>query len=186
MKYRLIGFFVLFLLGVASTNAQSRFLTKQGHASFFSKAPLEDIEAHNYQVMSVIDLEDKNIAVSMLIKTFEFKKSLMQEHFNENYLESHKFPKATFKGSFESATPIEAMKNATYEVDITGVLTIHGVAKDVQTKGTITMKDGKMMATTNFKVALEDHDVKIPKLVVKNIAEVVDVDIQLNCEPYKT
>ncbi len=98
---------LLFSLGFFNlATAQQKMMTKAGHASFFSKAPLEDIEAHNEKVLAIIDLSSKTVAVKMLMKQFDFENSLMQEHFNENYLESDQFPSATFSGSFEDGPEI--------------------------------------------------------------------------------
>jgi polyisoprenoid-binding protein YceI len=154
-------------------------MTKTGYTKFFSSAPLEDIEAHNHQVQSIIDLASQEVVVSIPIRGFEFEKSLMQEHFNENYLESDKFPKASFQGVFTSKKPISLDQDGSYEVEVKGNLTIHGVTKPYTAKGIIAIENRQVSAATKFDVRVADHNIEIPKLVFKNIAEVVEVTVEL-------
>ncbi len=161
-------------------------MTQSGSAKFFSSAPLEDIEAHNEQVNSIIDLESQEIVVSMLMTGFTFKKSLMQEHFNENYVESEKYPKASFQGTFTSEEPITADQNGEYSVTVQGELTIHGVTQPINATGTITVKDQQVAAQTKFNVKVADHDIDIPTIVFKNIAEVVEVTVNLAYQPFSS
>ena len=168
-----------------NVNAQERYLTRSGHIKFFSSAPLEDIEANNYKALSIVDLSKGQIAVDLLIKAFEFEKKLMQEHFNENYMESGKYPKSTFKGSFDVPDGLKNMENGTYELDVKGELSIHGVAKPLDTKAKLTVTDGKLDGEVFFKVKVADHDISIPKVVVRNIAEEVEVTGVFSYEPYK-
>lgn len=167
----------------ADVMAQGKYITKAGHISFYSEAPLENIEAHNHEVLSIIDLDANQVAVSMLMKAFSFEKSLMQEHFNENYVESDKFPKSTFKGSFASANPVDLSKDGIYEVEVTGDLTIHGITQPVSTQGTIEVKEGQVVTKTKFKVALKDYKIEIPKVVVDNIAEEIEITVELQHAP---
>ncbi len=179
-------FLVLALsLSFLSVNAQDRYLTRTGHIKFFSTAPLEDIEAHNYKVLSVVDLSKGQIAVDLLIKAFEFEKKLMQEHFNENYMESGKYPKSTFKGNFDVPAGLKSMTDGTYELDVDGELSVHGVKKPVKTTATLTVTGGKLTGLVKFGVKVKDHDIKIPKVVVRNIAEEVEVTAEFEYEPYK-
>ena len=112
-------------LWLSTAFAQQKVLTKTGEARFYSKAPLEDIEASNGNVVAVIDFDKSEVAVKMLIKKFEFRKSLMQEHFNENYMESDKYPSATFSGALEGLSAIDLRKDGVHEVKITGEIDIH-------------------------------------------------------------
>ncbi len=187
-KYALIVLIAtgMFIGAGHNTFAQDKFITKNGHAFFYSEAPLENIEAHNNEVLSIIDLSNNAVVVDMLMKSFSFEKSLMQEHFNENYIESDKFPKASFKGSFTSSEPINPEKDEIYEVEVTGELTIHGITKSLTTKGTIEVKDKQIFVLAKFPVAVKDYDIKIPKIVVDNIAEVVEVTIDLKYNPFSS
>jgi hypothetical protein len=149
------------LVGTAPAQAQSKFLTKNGFVSFFSASVLEDIEAKNQQVAAVLDLSTGQLAFSIPIKGFVFKRSLMQEHFNENYLESDKYPKATFIGrlvNFDAATLTGA---GSRPVQVEGDLTMHGVTRRVQVPA--------------------DYKVEIPALVRDRIAKVLSVRVALAC-----
>jgi polyisoprenoid-binding protein YceI len=160
-----------------SADAQ-RAMERSGTAIFFSEAPLEDIKGTNNQVVAIIDLNNGEVAVSMLMKGFQFRKALMQEHFNESYVESDKFPKATFTGRIANYTPETLNKNGT--VEVTGELTIHGVSRPLTSKVDIQVKEGIIEANTTFFVTVADHEIKIPNIVIQNIAEIVEVTIHLN------
>jgi len=159
-----------------SANAQ-KYYTKNGNISFFSKASLENIQADNNQVMSVLNTQTGDMQFSVLIKSFHFEKALMEEHFNENYLESDKFPKATFKGVISDVSKISFTTDGMYSVSVSGDLTLHGVTKKITSTGTITVKGGKISADSKFNIKLADYNVSIPKLVKDNIAESVEVKV---------
>jgi hypothetical protein len=161
--------------------AQDRYMTRTGHVEFHSSTPIEDIHADNDKVVSVWDAGTGALEISMLIKAFTFKKALMQEHFNENYMESGKFPKSNFKGSIEGATAAQLAMAGTYPVTVEGQITIHGVEKPVKAEGTITV-DGKggIRAESRFQVKPADHDIKIPGTVRDNIAESILVTVRLD------
>ncbi|WKN43846.1 YceI family protein [Tunicatimonas pelagia] len=163
--------------------AQDKFITQTGHTKFFSSAPLEDIEAHNNKVQSVIDFAKQEVVVSMDMQAFEFDKSLMREHFNENYVESEKYPKAIFKGTFSNGSPIDPTKDGAYTVTVEGTMTIHGVTQPVTTEGTIVINGAKVNAQTKFMIKVADHDIDIPKIVFHNIAEEVEVTVDLKYDP---
>jgi polyisoprenoid-binding protein YceI len=164
---------------VAFTPESAIYVTRTGHISFFSKAPLEDIEAHNRQASSSINTANGEMAFQVLIKGFEFEKALMQEHFNENYLESDKFPKATFKGKITDMKAVKFRKTGTYNVDVEGDLTIHGITKKITAPGTIVVDADGIHAKSTFKVAIKDYNIVIPSLVKDKIAELVDVNVDM-------
>jgi polyisoprenoid-binding protein YceI len=169
---------VLLLAGIfLSTRAytQDVYSCRSANFSFFSSAPLEDIEAKTSKGVGAINVKTGSIYFKVPINTFQFRKKLMQEHFNENYMESDKYPNAEFKGKI--LEPIDLSKNGTYNVTVDGVLSIHGVDKNYKEKGTITVQDGKLTAGAKFNVRVADHQIKIPTLVVKNVAEVVEVTV---------
>lgn len=182
-KMKLTLICLLMLTGI-NLMAQDKFLTKNGEVSFYSEAPLENIEAMNRQVVGVIDIQKNEVAITMLMKSFEFEKALMQEHFNENYIESDKFPKANFKGKFTTNDELDPEANGTYEVDITGDLTIHGITKHINTKGSVEFNDGQLVAKSKFKVAVKDFKIEIPKVVNENIAEEIEISVDLTCNSY--
>ena len=167
---------------VSSANAQERFLTKKGMISFFSETPIENIEAQNNQVLSIVDATSGKMAIAILMKSFMFKKALMQEHFNENYVESDKYPKATFKGDiidFDSITTSEIT------TAITGDLTIHGKTKQITIDAVTKKTDEVIQMKGNFFINLTDFDVKIPSVVKNNISEKIKVSFRLYHKAYK-
>lgn len=179
MKYFLFAFTMMFVIAINSVNAQ-RYYTKNGNISFFSKTSMEDIKADNNQVMSVLNIQTGELQFSLLIKSFHFQKALMEEHFNENYMESDKFPKATFKGTISSGTKIDFSKDGVYKINVDGELTIHGVLKKISTTGTVTINAGKISASSDFLVKPADYNITIPQLVKNNIAETIS--IKVNCD----
>ena len=178
MKTRTISIFPFLILLCFLCNAQKVY-TKNGAVSFFSASPLENISANNNQVMSVLTLPTGDLQFSVLIKSFHFKKSLMETHFNEDYMESDKYPRASFKGKITDLSKVNFTKDGVYNVEATGNITIHGVSNKVTTPGTITIKSGVITAAADFKIKLADYKVSIPKIVKDNIAEVID--IKLSC-----
>lgn len=159
--------------------AQDKYYTKSGKASFYSHTTAEDIEATNKSVTSVLDSKTGKIEFSMLIKSFEFEKALMEEHFNENYMESEKYPKSTFSGTVTDIADVDFTKDGTYEVNVEGKLTIHNVTKDIKTTAKFTVKDGKISAKCEFKVKLKDYGIEDPTMIGKKIAEEVTVKISV-------
>jgi polyisoprenoid-binding protein YceI len=173
-----LGLMILLLLTL-EVSAQ-KYVVEQSHVSFFSDAPLEDITANNKKSTSIFNAATNDIAFSIPIKEFQFQKSLMQEHFNEKYLESDKFPKSTFQGKISGYDPnASGAQNA----KATGKLTIHGVTKDVEIPGTIEKKGDKLMLKSKFKVRVADYNIEIPSLVFQNIAEVVEVTVDFTYKP---
>lgn len=175
---------ILFFTGFTVTVQQGKYITNNGKISFYSSAPLEDIQAINSKVTSILDTETGGIVFSLAIKDFVFDKSLMQEHFNENYMESDKYPKSTFKGKITNLSAVKFDQNGKYNVTIEGDLFIHNVTQPVKATGTMEVKNGKILANAKFPVKLKDYNVEIPKIVFQNIAETVDVTVELSYEPY--
>jgi len=172
---------LLVLLGVLQlVNAQELFKATSGKISFFSETPMENIDATNEMVKALINPKNNEVAFITTIVGFRFKKSLMEEHFNENYMESDKYKTAMFKGKIQEE--IDYTKDGEYEVTAKGVLNIHGVDQEREIKGKLIIKDGKVELITDFDVQLKDHDIDIPKIVVKKIAESVNVKVDVNFE----
>ncbi|MEP7252182.1 MAG: YceI family protein [Ginsengibacter sp.] len=159
------------------------YFTKNGSISFFSKASLENISADNNQVISLLNTQSGTLRFYLLVNAFHFSKAMMEEHFNSDYMESDKYPSASFKGVIDNIVSIDAGKDATYQVTVTGTLEIHGVSKGVTTAGTVTVKAGIISATSVFKIQLKDYNIKIPSIVVNNIAE--EIEVTLNCRYQK-
>lgn len=184
MTRRITITLTLFVVYTAAWS-QSRFIDRAGHASFFSKAPLENIEAHTNQALSLIDLASGEVAVTLLMKSFQFEKALMQEHFNEKYVESDKYPKASFKGKIADLPTIDLTKDGSYTVEVNGEIALHGETKPLNTKAQLIIKDGALAGSSTFKLKVKDFKIEIPSVVVQNIAEEVDVKVSFNYKPAK-
>lgn len=176
MTKRIIFILPVLILVCFTVEAQ-KIYTKNGAVSFFSKSTLENITADNNQVTSVLNKQTGDLQFSILIKSFHFRKSLMEEHFNENYMESDKYPKATFKGKINDLSKVNFTKDGAYTIDVSGDLTIHGVTNKVTTPATITVKSGVPAGAAKFKVKLADYKISIPGIVKDNIAEVIDINV---------
>ncbi len=164
---------------------QDTYFTRNGAITFFSTTPVEDIKAENFSVNAVLDAKSGGLEFSLLMKSFNFKKALMQEHFNENYMESDKFPKCTFKGKIADINSVNFTKDGTYPVKVAGDMTMHGVTKPVSTDGTLTVKAGKVMASSIFLVKPEDYNIAIPSVVRDKIASELEVTVKADLEPLK-
>lgn len=151
-------------------------VTRTGYAGFFSETPLEDIKAENRQVQAVIDPAKKTLAFALLLKSFLFDKELMQEHFNENYVESDKFPKSTFTGSYSG--DVDLARNGVYNIQVTGSITLHGVTRNIAVPATLEVRDKKLIGQTQFFLKPADYNIKIPALVSDKIAQQIKVTIK--------
>lgn len=169
----------------AFTVYSQKYLTKNGHIKFHSETPMETIEAHNRQVNSALDIETGDFVFKVLMKSFEFEKALMQEHFNENYVESDKFPNATFKGKVLNVQDFDFTSDNTFDVIIEGDLTIHGVTKKIREKGSFSVENGQINGISTFIVKPEDYKIKIPKTVLENIAEEIEVTVDVTLIEFK-
>lgn len=163
--------------------SQSVFMTRNGQVSFFSKTPMENIDGTNNEVTSMIDTGKGDVVFAILIKSFHFEKALMEEHFNENYMESTKFPKATFQGKFTNASSINFTKDGTYNATVEGDLTIHGVKQRQTANGTITVSNGKISAVSTFIIKLADYKIERPSLVAEKISETIEIRVNCQYEP---
>ena len=172
---------VLLLFNV-NAMAQS-YVGKNIKTAIFSSTPVEDIRAVSQSGTAAIVGRTKEIVVQVPIKSLEFDRKLMQEHFNENYMESDKYPQAKFKGTIDQV--IDFTKDGDYNVSVTGVLSVHGVDKTRTIPGKLTIKDGILQIFTEFKVACADHKIKIPTLIVTKVAEVINIKIDGKLNPVK-
>ncbi|TVR84640.1 MAG: YceI family protein [Saprospirales bacterium] len=176
MKIISLALLLVFSTGI-DLQAQSIYFTREGKVSFFSEAPLENIEAHNHRASSVIDLESCKIEFSVLIRGFMFEKSLMQEHFNENYMESHLYPRATFKGNFINCDEIDFEADGTYPFEVEGELEMRDISQSIAVEGVFTIKNGHINGKAGFTVLVADYDIRIPAIVRDNIAREIEVTI---------
>ena len=177
-------FFILLIVsGAAYLNSSAQlYFTKNGNISFFSSTMLEDIKADNNQVISIINTSTGEIQFSLLNNAFHFKKALMEEHFNADYMESAKYPKSTFKGTIANISAVNVNADGTYNVTVSGDLTIHGVTKAISVPGTISVKSGKISAKAIFNVKVKDYNITIPSTTRNNIAESIQLTVTCSYE----
>jgi polyisoprenoid-binding protein YceI len=154
---------------------QGLYMCKNAEISIFSSAPIEDIAAKTSSGQSVYNAATGDLVFSVAINTFKFRKALMQEHFNSDYLESDKYPRATFKGKIQEHPDLT--KDGTYQITATGVLDVHNVKQNRTIPGTLTVSNGNVTMKSEFMVKCVDHHIDIPKLVFQNIAETIKVNI---------
>jgi len=174
---------LMLLAGLLSTADAQKYITRDGYISFFSSTPLEDIKADNNQVASVLDISTGDMVFQVLIKSFRFEKALMQEHFNENYMESDKFPRSTFTGKITNIGSIELTKNGTYTVTVEGNLTMRDVTKKVTSQGTLEVAQGLIIAESKFNITPEDYGIRILAVVRNNIAKIIEVTVKMTYAP---
>jgi len=169
---------VMILACTAGVHAQ-KLISKNGHVRFYSHTPVEDIEGNNRQVVSILNRETGDLQVQLLVKSFEFEKKLMQEHFNENYMESDTWPKSTFKGKIEGLNAVDFSADGTYPVTVTGNLTVRDVTRPVEIKGKIVVSKGQVSAESSFHLKPEDYGIIIPDVVRDNIAKEFEVFVTI-------
>jgi len=155
------------------------YMTRNGNIKLSSDTPLESIRAENKDVEAAIDLNNRNIAFSLPLKSFVFTRSLMQEHFNEKYVESDKYPRSTFSGSFGETIP--KGQDGSYPVKVRGKLTLHGVTRDVEIPGTFVRKGNVLTGTANFKLNPTDYKIRIPYIVRDKIEKETAIEVNIEC-----
>lgn len=169
------------LLFCLFSSGQDKYMTKEGLIRFYSHTIIEDITAVNQKVAALIDSEKGAVAIIVPMNEFQFEKKLMQEHFNENYVESHKYPKATFSGTIENNSQVNYRQPGSYQVKVSGEMTIHGVSREVSAEGTIEILQDGLRAKTMFLLNPEDYGIRIPRVVRKNIAENMEITAEFSC-----
>jgi len=175
------------ILCLQAAHAQDKFFTKSGKINFNATAPAspEKIEGINKSVTCVVDTKTGNMQFAVLMKGFEFERALMEEHFNENYVESNVYPKTEFKGAISNNATVNYTKDGVYPVKVKGKLSMHGETREVETDGKITVKAGKINASAVFSVALTDYKISIPALVADKIAKKANIIVDCSLEPLK-
>lgn len=177
--------FIVAVIFLAEMVSAQKFMTKNGHIGFYGHTPMEDIKADNNQVASILDISSGEVVFQVLMKSFHFDRSLMEVHFNENYIESEKYPKSFFKGKIVNISGVNFSKSGIYNVTVEGEMNIHGVAKPFSAKGTLEVKKDGIMTKSKFKIKPEDFNITIPGLVRDKIAKEMDVSLEMNYTPLK-
>lgn len=177
-----LSFLVIMILATVGIKAQDIFMTRTGEITFFSSTPLEDIEAENKSVTCI--LKGDKVAIKVLMKSFMFEKAAMQQHFNDDYVESDEFPNATFEGVILNFDDIDKAKDGEYTVTTEGNLTIHGVTNPIKQEGTLTVKGKEIAIATVFKIELSDYDISVPSNYLKKISNTIEIKVNANLQPY--
>lgn len=176
-------FLLLFFLNIVlAVNAQ-KFMTKNGFIGFFSHTPMEDVKGDNNQVVGALDISTGEMVFQALNKSFHFDRALMEEHFNENYIESDKYPKSVFKGKITNLSSVDFSKNGIYNVTVEGDLTIHDVTNKISTKGTLEIISGGINSNSKFNIVPEDYKISIPGVVREKINKNLEVTVTMKYTP---
>jgi hypothetical protein len=178
---------ILLLLTICFTFNKSypqiyKSVEKKGTITFHSSTPMEDIDAKTEAANSLLNSTNDSVLVRIQMTTFEFPKALMGQHFNENYVESPKYPVSSFRGKINQK--LDFKSDGVHKVSCTGNLTLHGVTKLVTFDGIITIKGEEVNLTSNFKIKLVDYNIEVPKVVLKNIAEDIEVKANITYLPF--
>lgn len=177
-------FYLLILLGTSvAAFGQGKFIAKNAYISFYSSTPMEDILGESNESVTILNAETGEIAFQALMSTFHFKRALMEEHFNENYMESSKFPKTKFNGKIE-AYKRDMLTSPVADVKVTGVLLVHGVEKTITVPARLGLENGKLVASAKFKVTPEAYGIAIPSLVRDKIGREMEVTVKAAYLPF--
>jgi polyisoprenoid-binding protein YceI len=182
MKMKLL-IILLFSVMFHYGQTQDLYFTRTGKIDFHAGTSIEDIDGTNNEVASMLNIKTGEIAFTVLIKSFHFKRALMEEHFNENYLESTKFPKASFKGKVIKTSSVNFTSNGSFTATIEGELNIHGIVKKVSTPAKFTVNNGKITGMASFTLLISDFNIEIPGVVADKIAKEAQINVNCLYEP---
>jgi hypothetical protein len=182
MHYRKLIVFCVLLLCTYHGFSQV-YITRNGTIRFFSEAPLENIEAVNRQVSSALDTETGEFVFRVLMRAFSFEKALMQEHFNDNFVESHTYPNASFQGRIIGIEDIDFSVEGKHQVTAKGDLTIKDITRTITEKGFLTVSDEGIQAGSVFTIYLPDYNIRIPTRYLRNIASEIEITVTLQLQP---
>ena len=163
---------IYFILSLFSIEQENRYIIQNSKIEFYSYAPLEDIQAVNTESVGAIDIESGEFIIKIPVNSFEFPNKLMQKHFNDSYLETDIYPECIFRGKLN-------------ENSASGEITLHGVTKKIEIPISKTINEENIIISTDFKILLKDHKIKIPRLLFQNIAEEIEVKVSSEFIKYK-
>jgi hypothetical protein len=171
--------FILFTFSAIFASSQEKYISRNGSIQFIASTPLETIDPINNHVSCILDTENGNIVFQLKMISFKFEKALMEEHFNEKYVESEKFPKATFQGKIKDwdTTLLNGEKHMVLAI---GNITIHGIKKEIIVNGIIKTNKINIFLSSSFDITLADFGIGIPKLVRDKISKTVKVEVNMN------
>lgn len=177
--------FIAAFFALSTAASAQKFFTRDAKVKFDATvtASPEKIDALSNSATAVLDAATGNFQWAVLIKGFQFEKSLMQEHFNENYMESGKYPKATFIGKITNLGEVNLAKDGTYNAIVAGQMTVHGVTKEITTNGALTVSGGNIKVNAGFNLKLADYNVDIPSLVSDKVAKEAKILVDASLVP---
>ncbi len=180
MKKTLLLFLIALSFGF--TKPKKQYLTRNGEVIFFSYASAENIKAKNNQALSLLDVKEEKVAVNILMRAFEFEKSLMQEHFNDSYIESDIYPRATFEGTILNFNPELRGKRTRY---IKGAFTLRGITNTIKIKADIDYDGYQYIITGETSIDVKDYKIKIPQILSSKIAKTVKITFNFKYDSYE-
>ncbi|WP_281232136.1 YceI family protein [Flavobacterium gelatinilyticum] len=168
---------LILLFTAFSLLAQNKFKTNSAIVNFEASVPFfEEVKAVNKLGIIILEPESSTLICTVVIKDFRFKMDLMQEHFNDNYIESHRYPKAVFKGKIEKFD-LKQINETAQEYEVKGKLNIHGKTKLVTVKAIINRTPEGIHFSSNFPISVSDFDIEIPYVVANKISKTVQTDL---------
>ncbi len=183
MKIKILISLLIFTL--SSGIYAQKLITKEGKIEIFSKTPLFTIEAVNNKVASILNTKTGDLVVSTLVRSFKFREALVEEHFNENYMESEKYPKAVFIGKIINYHTIDFSKDGEYKAVVEGKLTIHGATNKIKEDAKIIIKNNKVQGMLTFRVSLKAYNIRVEKAYKKAIKDEIKLLVNFEYKPYK-
>jgi hypothetical protein len=177
--------FVILIISLTANSQDTLWFTRTGHVYFISHTDIIDIDGNNYQTGSFLNTNSGEMVFTLLMKSFKFSLPLAEEHFNENYVESDKYPKATFKGKIVDFDPTKLLPDTDYKVVVEGDLSIHGVISRVREDGVLRRSGNEIRAVSKFTIKLETYQIKVPNIVIDRVAKEIPIDVNLKYEPYR-
>jgi len=174
---------LLFFSFLSAVAAQENYITREGFIKFYSHTPVEDITADNHAVGCILNTGTGEVVITLRMTDFEFDKQLMQRHFNDKFVESDKYPKATFRGFVSDNDKVNYKTPGIYRVSVEGDMTIHGVTRSIKHPGTIRVGNDRIIAESEFYLDPRNYDISIPKLLRNKIAEEMQITVELALEP---
>jgi polyisoprenoid-binding protein YceI len=185
MRIKILVLAVLFS-GIFTAVSAQKYITKTGKIEIFSETPVFVIDGVNKKVASILNIENGDVVASTLVRSFRFEEALVEEHFNENYLEPNKFPKSIFKGKIADFAKLDLTKNGTHDIKIEGKLTIHGQTREISEPAKLIVKDGVITASSEFDVSLENYGVEIERAYKHAIKDAVTLKLHFEYKPYNS
>ena len=168
-----------------SLTGQNTYFTRTGHIYFISETDIINIDANNYQAASFLDIETGKVQVAVLIKSFEFSLATAKEHFNESYMESDKYPKATFKGNLIDFKSIRLEPDKTHQLKVQGDITIRGITKTIDAPVELYFQNEFIIAKSELRLSIDDFNIKVPKVVEHRVAKEIIVQVNMKYSRYK-